>query len=413
MPGVVEPHTCPVGRAPRRTIRTRLTVTYTLLTLIVAGLLVAGIYVFMRYAPSYHFAAGPALRTPTLTPVPGAKPTRPRVATLTVFPVGSVAGLLNTLLVGSLVTLVVLAVVASAAGWLITGRMLRPVREISIAARLAATGRLDHRLALTGPRDELTDLADTFDSMLVRLEHAFGAQRRFAVNASHELRTPLASTQAVLDVALAESDDDTVTSLARKLRTLNSQSVRIIDTLLDLADTENAEFVTEAVALPELVAHALGDIEAEASANQIQVAMHLPECRVLGEPTLLWQLVRNLVQNAVRHNHPGGAVTVDAALTADDRVMLRIRNTGPVIAPESLQLLTEPFYRGEGRAKRSSDRAGHGLGLALAQAIATAHGTQLVLTAPGTGGLTATVELPREGQSHEKPDHGASASGRS
>jgi two-component system, OmpR family, sensor histidine kinase VanS len=392
---VVETDARAIAHAPRRTIRTRLTVTYTLLVLIVAGLLVAGIYVFMRYAPTYNFATGPAPRAPVLTPVPGAKLTTPSVdATLTAFPVASVSGLLNTLLVGSLATLSLLAVIASVAGWLITGRMLRPVREISDAARLAASGRLDHRLALTGPRDELTDLADTFDSMLARLERAFHAQRRFAVNASHELRTPLAATQAVLDVALAESGDATLTNVAGKLRSLNSQSVRIIDTLLDLAYVENTEFITEPVALREMIGHALAGIEAEASIKQIQLGVHVPECRVLGEPTLLAQLVRNLVENGVRHNHAGGVVTVDATVTSGASVMLSIQNTGPVIPPETFQLLTEPFYRGQGRTKRSGDRTSHGLGLALAQAIAAAHGADLVLTAVRAGGLAATVELP-------------------
>ena len=240
MPGVPEPDTRAVPRAPRRTIRTRLTVTYTLLVLAVAGLLIAGIYAFMRYAPTYDFTPVPSPGAATLTPVPGAKPTRVSVITAVpaTFPVASVTSLLTTLLVGSLLTLAALAALASLAGWLITGRMLRPLREITAAARLAASGRLDHRLALTGPRDELTNLADTFDSMLARLERAFHAQQRFAVNASHELRTPLAAVQAVLDVALAESGDPAVTTLARKLRGLNSQSVRIVDTLLDLAEAE-------------------------------------------------------------------------------------------------------------------------------------------------------------------------------
>jgi two-component system sensor histidine kinase VanS len=237
-------------------IRARLTITSALLVLVVAGLLVAGIYVFMRYAPTYHFvpvsSSGAAVK---LTPVPGASPTHVRLARVrpAIFPVSSRTGLLNTLLTGSLITLGLLAVAAGAAGWLVTGRMLRPLRDITSAARLAATGRLDHRLALTGRRDELTDLADTFDGMLARLERVFGAQQRFAVNASHELRTPLAATQAVLDVALAEAadrDDGTVTALARQLRGLNSQSVLIVDTLLDLAHVENAELVTEAVAVP-------------------------------------------------------------------------------------------------------------------------------------------------------------------
>lgn len=384
-----------VPSGPRRTIRTQLTVTYTLLALAVAGLLVAGIYAFMRYAPTYHFAPVVSRDAVTLTPVHGATPDlSSAILAKSALQVGSRTGLLDTLLVGSLLTLAALAVLASAAGWLITGRMLRPLREITMAARLATSGRLDHRLALTGPRDELTDLADTFDSMLARLERAFEAQRRFAVNASHELRTPLAATQAVLDVALAESDDPTVATLARKLRGLNSQSVRIVDTLLDLADAENADFVSEAVDLPALVAQALSDIEADASAKRIRVDAQLPGCGVLGEPTLLMQLVRNLVENAVRHNHLGGVVLVDARLAADDKVILRIQNTGPMIEPEMLPLLTEPFYRAQGRTRSSSGRAGHGLGLALAQAIASAHGTQLVLAAGDPGGLTATIELP-------------------
>ncbi len=384
-------------------IRIRLTITCALLVLVVAGLLIAGIYVFMRYAPTYHFApistSGHGIG---LTPVPGAVPTHFRLVTAkpAIFPVTSRTGLLSTLLIGSLISLAVLAVLAGGAGWLITGRTLRPLRDITSAARLAADGRLDHRLALTGRRDELTDLADTFDGMLARLERVFGAQRRFAVNASHELRTPLAATQAVLDVALAEAadrDDAAVTALARQLRGLNSQSVRIVDTLLDLAHVENDELDTAPVAVPDLVAQALSDVEAEARVHRIKVDSRVLDCRVIGEPTLLRQLVRNLVQNAVRHNHHDGTVTVDARLAADDKVRLRIENTGAVIDPKTLPLLTEPFYRAQGRAQDRvgrSGRSGHGLGLALAQAIAYAHGTQLVLAAGANGGLIATIELP-------------------
>jgi two-component system sensor histidine kinase VanS len=199
-------------------------------------------------------------------------------------------------------------------------------------------------------------------------------------NASHELRTPLAATQAVLDVALAEAadrGDAAVTALARQFRELNSQGVRIADTLLDLTRVENTELVTKPVAVPDLVAQALTDIEAEACARQIQVDSRVPDCRVLGEPTLLTQLVRNLVQNAVRHNHQGGTVTIDAMPVADDKVRLWIQNTGAVIDPQTLPMLTEPFYRAHGRASRSVDRTGPGLGLALAQAIAYPHGTSL------------------------------------
>ena len=382
-------------------IRTRLAITSALLVLVVAGLLVAGIYVFMRYAPTYQFTpvstSGHGIG---LAPVSRAAPTHVRLVTAkpAALRVSSRASLLKTLLIGSLISLAVLAMVAGAAGWLITGRTLRPLRDITSAARLAADGRLDHRLAVTGRRDELTDLADTFDGMLARLERVFGAQRRFAVNASHELRTPLAATQAVLDVALAEAadrDDAAVTALARQLRGLNSQSVRIVDTLLDLTQVENTELVAEPVAVPDLVAQALSDVETEALARRIQVGSRVPDCRVLGEPTLLTQLVRNLVQNAVRHNHHGGTVTIDSLPAADDKVTLRVQNTGAVIDPQTLPMLTEPFYRASGRASRTGDRTtGYGLGLALAQAIACAHGTRIVLAARVNGGLTATIELP-------------------
>jgi two-component system sensor histidine kinase VanS len=382
------------AHAPRRTIRTRLTVTYALLLLAVTGLLIAGIYTFMRYAPTYSFAVVPSPGAIRLTPVPGAKPPDvSKITAATAFPVESRADLLNTLLVGSMITFAALAALACAGGWLVTGRMLRPIREITDAARLAADGHLDHRLALTGPRDELADLADTFDAMLARLERAFQAQRRFALNASHELRTPLAATQAVLDVALAESGDQRLTALAGKLRGLNSQSVRIVDTLLDLAYAENTDLDLDGVALPALVAQAVSDTEAEASAARIQVSANVPDCRVLAEPTLLMQLVRNLVQNGVQHNHPDGTVTVDATPTAGGTVILRIQNTGPVIEPGTLQSLGEPFYRAQGRTRQSGGRTGHGLGLALVKAIATAHGTRLVLDAAETGGLVATVEL--------------------
>ncbi len=401
MAGLPEPDACAVPRMPRRTIRTRLTVTYTVLVLVVAGLLAVGIYLFMRYAPTYHFAVVPTRNALTLTPVAGAKPARVIMAAArpASLPVWSRAALLNALLIGSLLTLAALVLIASTAGWLITGRMLRPLRDITVAARLAASGQLDHRLALAGPRDELTDLAYTFDGMLAGLERAFQAQQRFAVNASHELRTPLAATQAVLDVALAEPDDHTVTTLARKLRRLNSQSVRIVDTLLDLADVDNASLVTDVVALPELVAQALSEVADEARASRIQIDVQVPDLCVCGEPTLLLQLVRNLIENAVRHNYPGGLVVVEAKELTGGQVQLAIQNTGPVIDADSIPMLTEPFYRGQGRTSQSAHRTSRGLGLALVQAIAAAHGTQLSLSPRDGGGLNVTIELPaRPGQ---------------
>ena len=374
------------------TIRARLTLTYAALMVVVAVLLAGGVYLFMSYGPTYNFGnltqgnASPS----NLTPVASAQPAVALPVTeANPLLVQSKADLLTTLAIGSGVALVVIVGLAALFGWLVTGRLLRPLHQITDAARLAGAGQLDHRIARPGPPDELKDLADTFDVMLARLETSMHTYRRFAANASHELRTPLATTQALLDLAITDPDEQDVRALAARLRGINSKNIQTVDALFDLADAAEAEPCREPVALRELVGQVLADVSTEAAAGQIDVSMSLVDSWLHGDPVLLRQLLANLLQNAVRHNHPGGTVRLTAALQ-DDAVSLQVTNTGPVVAAETVPMLTEPFYRARGRTS-----GGHGLGLALASTIVDAHGGRLSISANPAGGLTVTVMLPR------------------
>ncbi|MFI9381918.1 sensor histidine kinase [Kutzneria sp. NPDC052558] len=369
------------------TIRARLTLTYTVLMIVVAALLALGVFLFMTYVPAYDIPT-------TVTPVPGnPHPTTSSVTEGTatpvtsLFPVRSKQDILTTLLIASAGALVLISGLAAGFGWLVTGRLLRPLHEIADAARRAGAGHLDHRIDRPGPPDELKELADTFDVMLARLEVSMHTYRRFAANASHELRTPLATTQALLDLAITGPPEQDVRALATRLRTINSRNIETVDALFDLADAAETEPRREPVDLRELVGQVLTAVAPEAEG--IGVSVSLVDVQLAGDPVLLRQLLTNLVQNALRHNHSGGSVRLTAALDGP-AVSLQITNTGPVVPAETVPMLTEPFYRANGRTA-----GGHGLGLALAATIADGHGGRLSITANPAGGLTVTVTLPR------------------
>lgn len=383
----------------KHTIRTRLTLTYATLMLLFATSVTVSVYLFMRYAATYDFSGVTTLGPADPSASAGSQaPTdvRPATAATTGIVVNSASDLLTVLLVVSVIALLVLGCAAAGIGWIVTGRLLRPLHDITAAARRAGGGDLGYRIALAGPQDELKDLSDTFDTMLARLERAFQANRRFAANASHELRTPLATTQAVLDVVIADPDGQDVRALALKLRAVNTQSVEVVDALLDLADLNQSSVHGESVVLSDLVREAAASVAAEAKSVAVHVDLLLDEdCVVMASPTLLRQLVLNLLQNAVRHNVPRGTVTaVVTKVMRAGSVTLVVRNTGRPVSPDVVPLLTEPFYRGAGRTSHSP--GSRGLGLAIAESIAAAHGTQLRLTAnqSGDGGLTAELDLP-------------------
>jgi signal transduction histidine kinase len=292
------------------------------------------------------------------------------------------------------IALALVGVAAVGAGWLVAGRVLRPLQRITDTARRIADAPtadrgLGERIALSGPRDEVTELADTFDHMLTRLDSSFAGQRRFIANASHELRTPLTLSRTLVEVAV---DPDSASLETRELRTallaINTRHERLIDGLLLLARSERELARRSYVDLADIAEHVL-------SGRQDAVAMRtdLLEAPTTGDAMLLEQLVHNLVDNGVKYNRPEqGWVEVVTAPGPAATVLLRVSNAGPPVPEHEVPRLFEPFHRVEG--DRLAVPAGTGLGLSIVRAVALAHGgTARAEPRPG-GGLVVTVTLP-------------------
>jgi signal transduction histidine kinase len=285
-------------------------------------------------------------------------------------------------------------VVASALlGWLLATRLLRPLRSItSVAQRLSAES-LDQRLALSGPRDELRDLADTFDAMLGRLDAAFASQRRFVANASHELRTPLAIMRAQVDVALSDSEvtRGELLATARVVSEAVGRCQRLLDGLLLLARSDRGLEGAEPADLAEVAARALAGVSPTSGAAGVAVRATLCPAAVRGDPALLERLVGNLLENALAYNRPSGWVEVHTGRIRDHSVV-RVANSGPSVPPAQVDGLFEPFRR------LSRDRTGSGrscgLGLSIVRAVARTHGGEAGARALPEGGLEVTVRLP-------------------
>ncbi len=378
-PDVGLPTTAPGSRLRRLTIRARLTLTYAGLVTGSGAVLIALVYLYMRQLQ---------------VAVPEQAPSTDGVEEEVYLRITLMSEFLNTMLVISLGALVLLALLSGAVGWVVAGRMLAPLSTMNEAAKQAASGDLSRRLSLTGPRDEIRDLADTYDHMLDSLETSLGTYRRFAANASHELRTPLATAQTMIDVTLADpaASAEQLRSLAERLRETNRANVETVDALLDLAEAQSGDLYREQVDLGEVVASALSQLVPEAGAREVDLP-EPPDALVVveGDPVLLRQAVSNLLRNAVRHNVAHGGIELELTST-DDRARLRVSNDGSLVPAERLESLREPFVRGSGRG-RTRD-AGHGLGLAIVSAVATAHNGVLELSANPSGGLTATLDLP-------------------
>ncbi|MCM3657914.1 HAMP domain-containing histidine kinase [Agromyces mediolanus] len=403
----------------RLTIRARLALTYSGLLVGSSALLLGFIYFALGVLPSYAFSsASVTLLDASTTAMTTLVPAQPEwlrsevdydagfaaTAATPGIVVASRDDLQQLYLWVAAGMLALLAAVGSWAGWALAGRVLQPLHDIGVAARRAARGRFDHRLALTGPRDEVTDLADTFDEMLGELEGAFHAHRRFAANASHELQTPLATTRTMLDVAIGAHPAASERAMLERLRLVNERSIAAVEALLDLSQLERGGPVeTAPVRLDRLVAEVLVELAPEAAEAGIRVRRELAPATVAASAPLLRQLVLNLVQNAIRHNRAGGEVVVavgpaDAPATdapaADTRAArLRVGNTGPVVPEDAVAALTEPFFRGPGRVATGGQQ-GRGLGLSIVAAIAERHGAELVLAARGGGGLEVELRLP-------------------
>jgi signal transduction histidine kinase len=278
-------------------------------------------------------------------------------------------------------------------GWFMSGRVLRPVRVITETARRASEQHLGERLALTGATDELKELADTFDDMLERLDAAFTTQRRFVADASHELRTPLTVMRTAIDVTLAKPSPSArqLTDMAVRVRRSIDQAESMIEALLALAVSDQGKLSSEFTDLATCAEDAIDAAAPEIERLDLRVDTELDRAETAGDPQLLERMIRNLVENAVRHNKPGGWVSLRTG-GRDGAVYVDIANSGPFVPDDAVSSLFEPFRRMEAR---TGARDGVGLGLSIVRSVATAHGATVTARSRPAGGLDVSVVIPR------------------
>ena len=341
----------------------------------------------LLYAAVFSASGAALLAIPLL----GTRVTRPAVPSGDAVPVDP--EVTYPPLTASAVGLAAMVVVSVVLGWLIAGRFLRPLRTITATARDISASNLHRRLGRTGRADEFTALAETLDGLFQRLQASFESQRRFVANASHELRTPLAAERTLLQVALAdpEATVDTLRAACREVLTLGRAQERLIDSLLTLATGEQGVEHPQTFDLADIVGEVVAGRDREARRRQVHLEATLATAPAVGDPRLVESLAANLVDNAIRHNVAGGRVNV-ATSTAEGRARLTVRNTGPVIPPDQVEQLFQPFQR-PGR-QRIGHSEGHGLGLAIVRAIAGAHRAALVTRARPEGGLDIELTFP-------------------
>jgi signal transduction histidine kinase len=370
---------------PRRTLRTQLALLYAALFCISAVALAAVAEIFK---PNFlvHTASQAAPGTPGSPghPMPCCQAGPSFTSTVTHDASQNVAGV---------AMIVVLAVLALGVGWLIAGRVLRPLRTITATARDISARNLHQRLALDGPDDEFRQLGETLDGLFGRLEASFQAQRHFVANASHELRTPLTAERTVLQVALADPDAtaQTLRSACETALKWGDQQERLIGSLLTLASSEGGVERWEAFDLADVGRNVILDRRREAERRGIQLDAALGAAPATGDPALAESLLANLVSNAIRHNLDGGWIEVATGMT-DGRAVVTVSNTGPLIPPGEVDRLFQPFQ--QLGSQRAGPAGGHGLGLTIVRAIVTVHGATLTPRARPEGGLEITVSFP-------------------
>jgi len=302
----------------------------------------------------------------------------------------------NYLLHTGLLYFAIIVVIGTTGGYLLAKQALLPIARLTQTARALSTETLDQRINLGGPDDELRELADTFDAMLGRLDSAFDSQRLFVANASHELRTPLSVIRTELEVTLSDPDADSaeLRRMGGVVASATDRAQRLVTSLLALARLQvvggDLE-VSEPIDLAWLVPTALHAVAAEAEAKGVRVETEVEQATTVGDPRLIERLIGNLVENAIRHNVPGGWLRITTG-QAHDKVWLHVANGGAVIDGGDVDALFEPFRRG-GRIRTAT--RGAGLGLAIVRLIVETHGGRLQAAAPPFGGLAVRIELPR------------------
>jgi signal transduction histidine kinase len=389
------------ARLSARTIRMRLTLVYGGLFLASGAALLTITYFLVRreYTGKFFITSGRAsvvgvigTSSERLTvPVPGEPGFAVGPSPDQIFTAAQAqsAAALHQLLVNSGIALAIMAVLSIWLGWVIAGRVLRPLRTITNAARDISASNLHRRLALEGPDDELKQLGTTFDGLLERLEASFDAQRQFVANASHELRTPLTLERALLEVALGDphASADSLRRTCEQVLAVGRQQERLIEALLTLSRSQRGLDARLPVDLAAIAAAAAAAVDHDGLTFQTQ----LDPARTMGDPRLVDRLVANLLGNAVRYNVPRGRVTVETATRAGHAV-LTVTNTGPHVPPSELARLFRPFQRLD--LDRTSDADGLGLGLSIVDAVAQAHSATVTTHARPDGGLRIEVAFP-------------------
>ena len=299
------------------------------------------------------------------------------------------------------IALAIMAPVSLALGWMFAGRMLRPVQAMTVSLRQISGSNVHERLAVAGPRDEFKDLADTIDGLLARLEAALDGHKRFVANAAHELRTPLTVEHALIEEPLIDQDAtvEAYRSNFERLLAVSRQRGRLLESLLTLAGSEHGRDHVEKVDLAGIVQQAIRDRAAEFDRHRLRVKAAVRPAWLLGDPTLIARLVANLCDNAIHYNVPGGVIDVSTRLDTGEALLV-IANTGPVVPPDEVERLFEPFQR----LRRVSDDAHHGLGLSIVRAIVAAHAGALSAYARPEGGLAVEIAFPAVEANPESAD---------
>jgi signal transduction histidine kinase len=393
---------------PRRTLRLRLTLLYGSLFLLSGAVLLAVTYVLVLHATNgLTNVVGPN-GAGSVSGTAGGRPAQfvlQNSGGLTAHQLQNELQLLqhqamqqhdaemNALLLWSGIALGGMAILSGILGWVVAGRALRPLRMITATARRISATNLHQRLGLKGPRDEVTDLGETFDGLLTRLEASFQSQRQFVANASHELRTPLARERAVVQVALADPAATVGSLRAAHERVLASQAEqeRIIDGLLALARGQAGTDRHDVIDLAAVVSQSLSARQPDAERRGLSVEATIEAAQAAGDPRLIERLVGNLVDNAIRHNIANGRVEVSTA-TDVAHASLSVANTGPHVSLAAIDRIFKPFQRLE--VDRTSHGQGAGLGLSIVEAIAKSHGAVVVAQPRPDGGLVVRVDFP-------------------
>jgi signal transduction histidine kinase len=405
-------------RRPKTTVRWRLTLLYGGLFLVSGAALLAITYTLVDNAVVFpqrstlsfvgrRRAGGNAVVVPRFTPgqsslYPGAKPLPPPLAHLLRTRQGQKAlgdvivtqrvADMHQLIIESALALAVMALISTALGWVVAGRVLRPLRTMTAATQEISEENLNRRLAMQGPRDELRQLADTIDGLLGRMEGAFDAQRRFVANASHELRTPLTAVRALLEMVLSDPTATVATFRATCEQVLeeSGQQEQLIEALLTLAQGQRGIDRAESFDLAALVSDVVSSREGMAAGQAVEMRSSLAPATIAGDARLVARLVSNLVDNAIRHNVAQGRV--DVAVRAGGLATLSVANTGPVVPEAEVARLMQPFQRLS--PDRTTHHDGLGLGFSIVAAVAGAHDAQLAVRARPDGGLEVEVDFP-------------------